>query len=404
MTPSPATTTPDIIVIGAGPAGLMAAEVLGQAGLRVVVHDQMPSVGRKFLMAGRGGLNLTHSEPLDAFLPRFAPAPPALVDALRDFTPAELIAWCEGLGVPTMVGSSGRVFPVTMKASPLLRAWLRRLEGLGVEIRPRSRFLGHDADGGWLFSTEAAPVHPRAVVLAMGGASWPRLGSDGAWPALLPGVPVTPFAPSNMGVTLDWSAPFLARHEGAAAKRLAITFAGHTARGDAVVTKAGLEGGVIYALSRPVREALARDGSATLSIDLRPDLPAAAVAAKLGVRGRAESVSTVLRKAVGLSPVAIGLVQEAIHAGGAGRADLASLVKALPLRVTGIAGLARAISSAGGIRWDALDEHLMLKALPGVFACGEMLDWEAPTGGYLLQGCFSTGVAAARGVLARLQR
>lgn len=396
--------TADVIVIGAGPAGLMAAEVLARAGLRVVVHDQMPSVGRKFLMAGRGGLNLTHSEPLDAFLPRFAPAAPALVEAVRGFTPADLIAWCEGLGIPTLVGSSGRVFPTGMKASPLLRAWLRRLAEMGVEVRPRSRWLGRDADGGWRFSTEDNALLPRAVVLALGGASWPRLGSDGAWPALLPGVPVVPFAPSNMGVTLDWSAPFLARHEGAAVKRLAITFAGHTARGDAVVTKAGLEGGAIYALSRPVREALARDGSATLSIDLRPDLTAAAVAAKLGVRGRAESVSTVLRKAVGLSPVAIGLVQEALHAGGAGRGDLAALVKALPLRVTGMAGLARAISSAGGIGWDALDGHFMLRSLPGVFACGEMLDWEAPTGGYLLQGCFSTGVVAARGVLAHLQR
>ncbi len=395
---------PDIIVIGAGPAGLIAAETLAQAGLRVTVHDQMPSVGRKFLMAGRGGLNLTHSEPLDAFLARFAPAAPPLLQAVRGFTPADLIAWCEGLGIPTLVGSSGRVFPTGMKASPLLRAWLRRLAELGVEVRPRSRWLGRDADGGWRFSTEPGPVHPKAVVLAMGGASWPRLGSDGAWTALLPGVPVTPFAPSNMGLTVGWSAPFLAKHEGAAVKRIAITFAGATARGDAVVTKAGLEGGAVYALSGPIRDAVAQDGSAMLSTDLRPDLPASAVAEKLGARGRAESVSTVLRKAAGLSPVAIGLVQEAIHAGGAGRGDLASLVKALPLRVTGVSGLARAISSAGGLAWEALDEHLMLQAMPGVFACGEMLDWEAPTGGYLLQGCFATGVAAAKGVLAQLQR
>jgi uncharacterized flavoprotein (TIGR03862 family) len=396
--------TPDIIVIGAGPAGLVAAETLAQAGLRVVVHDQMPSVGRKFLMAGRGGLNLTHSEPLDPFLSRYAPAAPPLVQAVREFPPAALIAWCEGLGIPTLVGSSGRVFPTGMKASPLLRAWLRRLAELGVEVRPRSRWLGRDADGGWRFSTEAGALHPKAAVLAMGGASWPRLGSDGAWPALLPGVAVTPFAPSNMGVTVGWSAPFLAKHEGAAVKRIAIRFGDATARGDAVVTRDGLEGGAIYALSGPVREAVTRDGSATLSIDLRPDVPAAAVAEKLGARGRAESVSTVLRKAAGLSPVTIGLVQEALHAGGAGRGDLASLVKALPLRVTGVSGLARAISSAGGIAWDALDEHFMLKAMPGTFACGEMLDWEAPTGGYLLQGCFATGVAAAKGVLARLQR
>lgn len=394
--------TPDILVIGAGPAGLMAAETLAQAGLRVTVHDQMPSVGRKFLMAGRGGLNLTHSEPLEPFLTRYAPAAPPLLDAVRAFPPAALIAWCEGLGIPTLVGSSGRVFPQGMKASPLLRAWLRRLAAMGVEVRPRSRWLGRDADGGWRFSTEEAALHPRAVVLAMGGASWPRLGSDGAWPALVPGVPVLPFAPSNMGVTLPWSAPLLAKHEGAAVKRIAITFAGATARGDAVVTRDGLEGGAIYALSGLIRDAVARDGFAMLSIDLRPDLTAASVAEKLGARGRAESVSTVLRKAAGLSPVAIGLVQEALHAGGAGRGDLASLVKALPLRVTGVSGLARAISSAGGLAWEALDENFMLKALPGTFACGEMLDWEAPTGGYLLQGCFATGVAAAKGVLARL--
>jgi len=394
--------TPDIIVIGAGPAGLMAAETLAQAGLRVVVHDQMPSVGRKFLMAGRGGLNLTHSEPLEPFLTRYAPAAAPLLDAVRAFPPSALIAWCEGLGIPTLVGSSGRVFPQGMKASPLLRAWLRRLAAMGVEVRPRSRWLGRDADGGWRFSTEESALHPKAVVLALGGASWPRLGSDGAWPALLPGVPVLPFAPSNMGVTAPWSAPLLAKHEGAAVKRIAITFAGATARGDAVVTRDGLEGGAIYALSGPIREAVARDGFAMLSIDLRPDLTPASVAEKLGARGRAESVSTMLRKAAGLSPVAIGLVQEALHAGGAGRGDLAALVKALPLRVTGVSGLARAISSAGGLAWEALDEHLMLKALPGTFACGEMLDWEAPTGGYLLQGCFATGVAAAKGVLARL--
>jgi uncharacterized flavoprotein (TIGR03862 family) len=395
--------TPDIIVIGAGPAGLVAAEFLARAGLRVAVHDQMPSVGRKFLMAGRGGLNLTHSEPLDLFLTRYAPAAAPLLDAVRAFPPSALIAWCEGLGIPTLVGSSGRVFPQGMKASPLLRAWLRRLAELGVEVRPRSRWLGRDADGGLRFSTEEAALHPRAVVLALGGASWPRLGSDGAWPALLPGVPVLPFAPSNMGVTVPWSAPLLAKHEGAAVKRIAIRLAGATARGDAVVTKAGLEGGAIYALSGPIRDAVARDGLAMLSIDLRPDLTAASVAERLGARGRAESVSTVLRKAAGLSPVAIGLVQEALHAGGAGRGDLAALVKALPLRVTGVSGLARAISSAGGLAWEALDENFMLKALPGTFACGEMLDWEAPTGGYLLQGCFATGVAAAKGVLARLQ-
>jgi uncharacterized flavoprotein (TIGR03862 family) len=386
-----------IAVVGAGPAGLMAAEVLAGAGCRVVVFDHMPSVGRKFLMAGRGGLNLTHSEPLDSFLAQYRPAAPRLLDAVRAFPPSALIAWCEGLGIETFVGSSGRVFPKPLKASPLLRAWLARLAGLGVEVRPRHRLVSLKP---LAFATPAGEVTEAAdaVILALGGASWPRLGSDGGWPALLPGVPVTPLVPSNMGLSIAWSDRLRAQHAGAPLKRIALAFAGATVRGEAVLTETGIEGGAVYALSAPIRDAIARDGRAAITLDLRPDMPAAEVRQRLGQRGRAETVSAKLRKALTLPPVAVALVQEALHA-GASRDDLAGLVKALPLVATGTQGMARAISSAGGIAWEGLDERFMLTAHPGVFACGEMLDWEAPTGGYLLQGCFATGVAAARGAL-----
>ena len=388
-----------IAVIGAGPTGLMAAEKLAEAGCAVTVFDHMPSVGRKFLMAGRGGLNLTHAEALEAFLPHYRPQAPMLLDAVRAYPPAALIAWCKGLGIETFVGSSGRVFPKTLKASPLLRAWMGRLGGLDVELRLRHRWIGLDGTTPRFATPEGEMAFAAdAVVLALGGASWPRLGSDGGWMALLPGVPATPFAPSNVGFALPWSA-HLARHAGTPLKRIAITFGGVTQRGEAMLTAAGIEGGAVYALSAPIRDAIARDGSATFTLDLRPDMDAAEVARRLVVRGKSETVSTMLRKALALPPAAIALVQEARHTGAAG--DLAALVKALPLTTRAAQGMARAISSAGGISWDALDAGFMLRAHPGVFVAGEMLDWEAPTGGYLLQACFATGVAAAKGVLAR---
>jgi uncharacterized flavoprotein (TIGR03862 family) len=386
---------PHIAVIGAGPAGLIAAEILARAGCAVTVFDAMPSVARKFLLAGRGGLNLTHSEPLEVFLPRYRPPAPLLLDAVRGFPPAALIAWCEGLGIETFVGSSGRVFPKTLKASPLLRAWLGRLAGLGVVIRARHRCIGLSP---LRFATpDGETAHPaNAVLLACGGASWPRLGSDGAWASLLPDVAIAPFAPSNAGVVIPWSAK-LAPLFGTPLKRIAITHADRAVRGEAMLTATGLEGGAVYALSAPIREAIARDGEARFTLDLRPDLPPEALRAKLAARGRGETVSTALRKALNLPPVAIALVQEARHSGAT--ADLATLVKALPLATRSMAGLARAISSAGGIAWSELDDRFMLRKHPGVFAAGEMLDWEAPTGGYLLQGCFATGVAAAKGIL-----
>ena len=402
--PSPAilatdAAAPDVVVIGGGPAGLMAAETLAQAGRRVTLHDAMPTVGRKLLMAGRGGLNLTHGEPLESLLARYRPSATPLLDAIRAFPPAALITWCEGLGVPTFVGSSGRVFPVGLKASPLLRAWLTRLERLRVSVRTRSRWLGRDEMGGLSFSDLETRVAPAAVILALGGASWPRLGSDGRWPALLPDVQVTPWAPSNMGFTVAWSDHFRSRHEGTPLKRISLSFGALTVRGEALVTRTGLEGGAVYALSGPLREAIAQQGPVDVLIDLRPDLAADDVLHRLATRSRAESLSTALRKSLALSPAAVGLLQEALHGPGAGR-EPGHLVKSLPVRLTAPAPIGRAISSAGGLAWPELNDHLMIKAHPGVFACGEMLDWEAPTGGYLLQGCFSTGVAAAHGALA----
>ncbi len=394
--PSPAAQTGQVIVIGAGPAGLMAAERLATAGLAVTVHDHMPSVGRKFLMAGRGGLNLTHAEELELFLARYRPAAPPLLAAIRAFPPSALIAWCEGLGVGTFRGSSGRIFPESLKASPLLRAWLGRLAALGVRLQLRSRWEGWTASGAPRFANAPDADPPRATVLALGGASWPRLGSDGSWPAQLPGIAVAPWAPANMGFTTAWSEHFRARHEGTPLKRIAIRFGTATVRGEALITATGLEGGALYALSAPLRQAITEGGSAGIALDLRPDLTGREVSERLAARPRAESLANGLRKALAMPPAAIGLVQEALRAGAGSPADL---VKNLPIRLTGTAALDRAISSAGGLAWSELDARFMLKSRPGVFACGEMLDWEAPTGGYLLQGCFSTGVAAAEGAL-----
>jgi uncharacterized flavoprotein (TIGR03862 family) len=385
----------------------MAAEVLGRAGLSVRVFDRMPSVGRKLLMAGRGGLNLTHSEDLETFLARYGTAVRRLRPLVEAFRPADLRAWCEGLGQETFVGSSGRVFPKAFKASPLLRAWLNRLDALDVRFSLRHRWEGWDEAGRLIFASPEGPVavSAEAAILALGGASWPRLGSDGSWVEILArdGVAIAPLKPANGGFAVAWSEVFRSRFEGAPLKRIALAFGRRTVRGEAIITADGLEGGAVYALSAPIREAVLRDGRAGVRIDLRPDLPQEALAKRLaGPRG-GQSTSTFLRKAAGLSPVGIGLVREGSP--GALPSDpaaLAALVKAVPLDVTGLRPLERAISTAGGVALDDLDEHLMLRRRPGVFVAGEMLDWEAPTGGYLLQASFATGVAAAQGVLARL--
>jgi uncharacterized flavoprotein (TIGR03862 family) len=374
-------------VIGAGPAGLMAAETLAKAGREVVVFDQMASPARKFLLAGRGGLNLTHSEPLERFLSRYGDAAERLHPAIEAFPPAALIAWAEGLGQEVFTGSSGRVFPRAMKASPLLRAWLARLEGQGVTLRRRHRWTGWDAAGALRFATPEGEVSfaPAATILALGGASWPRLGSDGAWAGWLAGV--TPFRPANMGFRVAWSPHFAERFQGQPLKRVALSFGGETRRGEAMITQDGIEGGLVYAFSAVLRDALARDGFVDVTLDLRPDLE------RVVLSGGSQSLSNQLRKQAGLSPVAMGLVQEALRAGAGAPA---ALVKALPLRLAGTQGLERAISSAGGL---AFSPGLAVPGHERVFACGEMLDWEAPTGGYLLQACFSTAVAAARAAL-----
>lgn len=396
-----------VTVIGAGPAGLIAAEYLARAGARVRVHDAMPSAGRKLLMAGRGGLNLTHSEPLDAFLARYGAAADWLTPRLDAFAPADLAAWAEGLGQPTFVGSSGRVFPRAMKASPLLRAWLGRLNALGVTLVLRSRWTGWNAAGGLAFDTPDGETteRPDATVLALGGASWPRLGSDGRWAGVLAerGVAIAPFEPANVGFDVAWSPLFRERFAGQPLKAIALTHAGRTVRGEAMIAGYGIEGGAVYALSAGLREAIAADGKAELGIDLRPDQSLGQLTARLVRPQGRQSQSNHLRKAAGLSPAAIGLMREAT--GGpipVSPRSQAALIKAVPLTLTGLQGLERAISSAGGITLSELDEDLMLRRLPGVFAAGEMLDWEAPTGGYLLQACLATGLAAARGVGRRL--
>lgn len=388
-----------VAVVGAGPAGLFAAETIALGGRRVVVFDQMPSPARKFLMAGRGGLNLTHSEPVDLFLQSYPGAPSNLLAAIRAFPPDSLVAWCHSLGVDTFVGSSGRVFPKAMKASPLLRAWLQALRGIDVEIRTRHRWTGIDDDLTLHFETPAGAVDFRgsSVVLAVGGASWPKLGSDGRWTHTLnnAGIATTSFQPSNCGVLVPWSAFLQERFAGTPLKRIAVSCGDRTSRGELVLTKTGLEGGGVYALSNEIRDQLHRKGAAALELDLRPDLSHDALTERLArLRGR-QSMANHLRKSGGLDRIGIALLREVA---GPGSLDdpqaAAALIKSLPIQVTALAGIDRAISSVGGLTLDAVDDSFMLKSRPGVFVAGEMLDWDAPTGGYLLQACFATGRAA----------
>jgi uncharacterized flavoprotein (TIGR03862 family) len=401
-------STHNAAVIGAGPAGLMAAEVLAQGGADVTVFDAMPSAGRKFLMAGRGGLNLTHSEPLPAFLARYREAGPWLEPAISAFPPDRLREWSEALGQPTFVGSSGRVFPKSFKASPLLRAWLRRLDSQGVRFAFRHRWRGWDKHNRLVFQTPDGEraCEAQTTVLALGGASWPRLGSDGSWVEVLAAkaIAIVPLRPANCGFTVAWSDVFRDRFEGQPLKGAAFSYCAETIRGEAIVTRTGIEGGAIYALSAELRETIAKSGEAVLQIALRPDLTTDELAARLSAPRAKQSLSNFLRKAVNLSPVAIGLVQEAAIASGRSPSTLsarhlAELINALPIRLAGTTPIARAISTAGGVALDELDENFMLRRLPGIFAAGEMLDWEAPTGGYLLQACFATGAAAGEGAL-----
>jgi uncharacterized flavoprotein (TIGR03862 family) len=376
---------PTCAVIGGGPAGLMAAEMLSARGVAVTVYDAMPSLGRKFLMAGKSGLNLTKDEPPAAFRAAYGAAP--LDAALSDFGPEAVQDWARGLGQPLFTGSTGRVFPQAMKASPLLRAWLRRLDGAGVRLRPRWRWTGWE-NGALAFDTVDGPQHVTAdaTVLALGGASWRRLGSDGAWADLLAarGIPIAPFRPANVGLRIRWSA-HMAPHLGAPLKSVAFRAGNTVSRGEAVLSAEGLEGGGIYTVSAAVR-----DGAA-LHIDLRPDLDQKALADRLAKpRGKA-SIGNFLRRAAGLDPVKLALLNELARPLPAGQEALARTIKALPVPVARLADMDGAISTAGGVPFAALDEGLMLTDLPGTFCAGEMLDWEAPTGGYLLTGCLATG-------------
>jgi uncharacterized flavoprotein (TIGR03862 family) len=394
------------LVVGAGPAGLMAAQALAEAGRKVIVADAAPSPARKFLLAGRGGLNLTHSEPLDRFLARYETAGERLRPAIEAFPPDALRAWSAALGAPTFVGSSGRVFPRSFKSTPLLRAWLRRLEALGVELRARHRLIGLPAEGGARFTTPdgGEVIAADAIVLALGGASWPRLGSDGGWVGVLraAGIAIAALQPTNSGFLVEWSTHFRERFEGAPLKAFRWTHGKSQSRAEAVVTAGGLEGGAIYALSASLRAAIEAEGAADLLLDFRPDASFEALARRL-VRAPGQSLPTFLRKAVSLSPVAIGLLREAGSIPN-DPAGLAARLKACPLRVVGTAPIARAISSAGGVEWSEIDENFMLRARPGVFVAGEMIDWEAPTGGYLLQGALATGAAAGTGAARWLAR
>ena len=394
-----------IAIIGAGPAGLMAAEAAAGQGCSVTLFDAMPSAGRKLLMAGRGGLNLTHSEPFERFLTRYGDAAGLLAPMLEDFPPDALRRWVEALGIDTFVGSSGRVFPKGLKASPLLRAWLARLGRAGVGLQTRRRWDGFAPNGALRFLDPAGAVHlveAGATVLALGGASWARLGSDGAWAQTL-GLPLTPFRAANCGFTIAWPPGFIERHAGTPLKNIALAIGQTRVRGEAVVAGYGIEGGAVYALGAAPHRALALAGSARLLLDLKPDLTTADLATRLDRPRRGASLASFLRKAANLPPIAAALlraIRPEIVNGAPGQ--LAEALKALALDLTGTAPLDRAISTAGGVRWEALGPDLQARSRPGLFLAGEMLDWEAPTGGYLLQACFATGrwagAAAARHV------
>jgi len=397
-----------IAIIGGGPAGLMAAEILSAKGIAVTVYERKPTLGRKFLMAGRGGLNLTHSEDITTFIEKYGVQASVLEPVIRAYTPQMLRDWCEGLGEATFIGTSGRVFPKRFKASPLLRAWIARLEAQGVIFAVHHDWQGWYGDA-LHFKTANGDVHIKAdaTLLALGGASWPRLGADGTWVDILEqaGVDVAPLLPANCGFHVVWSPLFAAKFAGQPLKAVNATFKGKSIAGDIMMTAQGIEGGAVYALSGILRDAIAQDGPATLQIDLKPDLGLTAVIERLSRPRARESMANHLRKSLGLSPVAIGLLMENPDRQNFSTYPplrMAQLVKQHTLKLDAPFDIARAISTAGGVKFTSVDAQFMLLQKPGVFVAGEMLDWEAPTGGYLLQGTFATAIRAAQGMKAFL--
>jgi len=406
MTTATQPTAHHVAIIGGGPAGLMAAEVLAQVGVRVELFDAMPSVGRKFLLAGVGGMNITHSEPKDAFIGRYGERQTEVAALLREFDADALRAWIHGLGIDTFVGTSGRVFPTDMKAAPLLRAWLRRLRELGVTIHTRSRWLGWNDDGSLRIASVDGDraLAPDACLLALGGGSWARLGSDGAWTALLQarGVEVAVLKPSNCGFEVaGWSEYLRDKFAGAPLKNVALSLPDQAPRiGEFVLTADGIEGSLVYAFSADMRRTIEADGQAVISLDLLPQMPLAKLQQALAKPRGKHSMAKHLHRQAGLDGVKAALLRELVPAAAfAEPADLATWIKALPITLLRTRPLDEAISSAGGVPFAELDAGLMLKTLPGVFCAGEMLDWEAPTGGYLLTACFASGRVAAQGML-----
>ena len=405
-----------VAIVGGGPAGLMAAEVLAAGGIQVEVYDAMPSVGRKFLLAGKGGMNLTHSEPYDAFLSRYGSRQPDIAPLLDQFTPDALREWVHALGIDTFVGSSGRVFPTDMKAAPLLRAWLHRLRQAGVQFHMRHRWLGWNEAGALVFETPqgAHTASADAVVLALGGGSWARLGSDAKWVPLLAqrDVPIAPLQAANCGFDVGWSEYFRSRFAGDHLKSVAITIDDNAGdqrefrkQGEFVVTAHGVEGSLIYALSAGLRDRISAEGSAVIHIDLLPDWPLQRVIDEVSRPRGARSWSSHLQSRLGLKGVKTGLLRELVApADFIDPLSLANAIKALPLTLLAPRPIDEAISSAGGVTFEGLDQQLMLQAIPGVFCAGEMLDWEAPTGGYLLSACLASGRAAGNGALSWLHR
>ncbi|MEQ1545851.1 TIGR03862 family flavoprotein [Methyloglobulus sp.] len=402
----PSLSDKTVAIIGGGPAGLMAAELISQSGAKVNVYDAMPSIGRKFLIAGKGGLNITHSDPYDLFLTRYGSRSTYIKPMLDRFDAEALKAWVHELGIQTFIGSSGRIFPSEMKAAPLLRGWLHRLRQSGVTFHVRHQWLGwHETDSQvlrFMSPQGIREVKADAVVLALGGGSWPQLGSTGAWTSLLThrGVQIIPLVPSNCGFDVSWSEHFRDRFAGQPLKSVIASFNGFQQQGDCMITTTGIEGSLIYALSAPLRDEIALSRTATLTLDLAPGNSIETLISKFSQPRGKQSMANHLRKRLGFDGVKAGLLREIVPAEDFNEPiKLCSAIKALPIKLTATRPIAEAISSAGGVSFDAIDEHLMLRALPGVFCAGEMLDWEAPTGGYLLAACFASGRVAGGGVL-----